>query len=520
MQLETSHGAVWHRVSFEYDANGNETMVRVQDGASVDDQAWFVYDSSDRLTEVVHGGVPQLMRLATHRPFGPIEQYRLGSELPWASVQKVFDQRDRLQLLTLTQPGQGAVLERSYEYLDGLNVTAWADGGRATSFEYDDLSRLVGAAEAGGATWSYTYDLMGNRLSETVTGAGAAAWAYQYVPNAASGNSPLLQQMVEAGGGQTMPVVHDDDGNVTGLLRQTDKATEPVVDLGYTGDMVLASHAEEGVETLFRYDADGYLVQAMRSDESPYQDARFVYDHRGRLLAILHPEPWPDANRFYVYGEGQPIGMVLGAPGSQVTYHAVADHMGTPILYYRDAGHLARPWYSPFGKLMEVDQVGGVSPPLDHRFPGQVDLTSSVSSWPISYNVHRWYLPDWGRYTQADPIGLDGGVSLFDYSSSNPVNLSDPTGLFTNTLRCFYWKAKCANRGTECAQIWRCEIGLMEIEDMVRFFERASGAAGRPISSQGQFLFWFCFETLNECRNAVRYCGTAAVKPPFSGKPN
>jgi RHS repeat-associated protein len=45
------------------------------------------------------------------------------------------------------------------------------------------------------------------------------------------------------------------------------------------------------------------------------------------------------------------------------------------------------------------------------------------------YNTHRWYEPQTGRYTQADPIGLRGGRNLLNYSGSRPLAFSDPLGL-------------------------------------------------------------------------------------------
>jgi hypothetical protein len=47
------------------------------------------------------------------------------------------------------------------------------------------------------------------------------------------------------------------------------------------------------------------------------------------------------------------------------------------------------------------------------------------------YNIFRWYRFGWGRYTQSDPIGLDGGWNLFAYANDNPVRAIDPLGLKT-----------------------------------------------------------------------------------------
>ena len=47
------------------------------------------------------------------------------------------------------------------------------------------------------------------------------------------------------------------------------------------------------------------------------------------------------------------------------------------------------------------------------------------------YNIFRWYRVGWGRYSQADPIGLDGGLNLYGYGLQSPLNAVDPLGLKT-----------------------------------------------------------------------------------------
>lgn len=46
-----------------------------------------------------------------------------------------------------------------------------------------------------------------------------------------------------------------------------------------------------------------------------------------------------------------------------------------------------------------------------------------------SFNIFRWYKSSWGRYTQADPIGLNGGTNLYSYVSGNPLRYADRLGL-------------------------------------------------------------------------------------------
>jgi RHS repeat-associated protein len=46
----------------------------------------------------------------------------------------------------------------------------------------------------------------------------------------------------------------------------------------------------------------------------------------------------------------------------------------------------------------------------------------------LHYNTFRYYDPDIGRFTQPDPIGLAGGLNLYQYAP-NGLTWVDPTGL-------------------------------------------------------------------------------------------
>ena len=65
------------------------------------------------------------------------------------------------------------------------------------------------------------------------------------------------------------------------------------------------------------------------------------------------------------------------------------------------------------------------------RFPGQ----QFDSDTNLHYNQQRDYNPATGRYVQADPIGLGGGVNLYGYVGAAPTLAIDSNGLATYSCK-------------------------------------------------------------------------------------
>ncbi|MGC2634908.1 MAG: RHS repeat-associated core domain-containing protein [Candidatus Cybelea sp.] len=88
--------------------------------------------------------------------------------------------------------------------------------------------------------------------------------------------------------------------------------------------------------------------------------------------------------------------------------------------------------YEPFGAVYD-ERTSDVHQPL--RLPGQEAEEFSTSEGPNGasgryYNGFRWYRPDYGRYTQPDPIGFSANpYNLYAYANNNPIVYEDPLGL-------------------------------------------------------------------------------------------
>ena len=122
--------------------------------------------------------------------------------------------------------------------------------------------------------------------------------------------------------------------------------------------------------------------------------------------------------KWYTYGLGP--NDVLGqmnVPGA-TRATLVPDILGSVIASLdASSGALTKVGYLPYGKSASAGPFG---------FTGQrIDLDTG-----LYYYRARHYSPAWGRFLQADPSGYQGGIHLYAYVGNDPLNLTDPSGLF------------------------------------------------------------------------------------------
>jgi len=106
----------------------------------------------------------------------------------------------------------------------------------------------------------------------------------------------------------------------------------------------------------------------------------------------------------------------------QDRYAIITDHLGSPIAMADESGN--RVWaaeYNPYGQLRAWLGDRQACP---FRFPGQYEDAETG----LYYNRFRYYDPAAGQYTAQDPIGLAGGLRLYEYAADVLIS-GDPLGL-------------------------------------------------------------------------------------------
>jgi RHS repeat-associated protein len=170
----------------------------------------------------------------------------------------------------------------------------------------------------------------------------------------------------------------------------------------------------------------------------------YFYDEDGTLIADTltggATTSWGQSAR-YVYLPTASGPMPVAAIYGTKHYAIQSDHLNTPRRLIQSDGQVAWQWaYSAFGeekptiaknRFANTDlnqSFGSTTVPavtFNLRYPGQYFDQESG----LHYNYHRSYSATTGKYTQSDPIGLDGGWNRFGYVGQNPLSFTDPLGL-------------------------------------------------------------------------------------------
>jgi len=343
-------------------------------------------------------------------PFGPASSWQWQMTSGLVPHERFYDQYGRVVRYRLGDVFRDVTYDAadrivSYTHLLASNGTAQPVLNQ--SFGYDENDRLTSVTTAT-SSWSVAYDANGNRTNVSLNGSPSA-----YTTSATSNRLDSITNPARSFG-------YDSAGNTTS------DSTNYTATYGLTG--MLASLTKAGVTTSFSYDADNRRVRKVTSAGTS-STRIFVYDLDGQLLGEY--DQAGVALKEYVWLGSTPIAVFTADPNSASNppwvYFIHADHLDTPRLVMDQNGGRRWRWFAePFGVSAPEDNPDGIGAfTLNLRFPGQY----ADPETGLSYNYFRNYDNSIGRYTQSDPIGLDGGINTYAYVEGNPLSFIDPDGL-------------------------------------------------------------------------------------------
>jgi RHS repeat-associated protein len=431
-------------LGYAYDSNGNRNRVEYPGGV----RAFYTHDFADRelsLSLQDGAGAPQpIASDARYLASGPLTSLTLGNGL---QETRLFNARYHPTRILV--PGR---LDWQYTTDDVGNILTIADGLDAAgsrSFAYQDGQYFLTRGDGPWGNLAWTYDRIGNRLSETRDTVTAT---YGYLANTAGGRNPKLltvapplpaspdRYFYDPAGNQTYKATdteklrldYDAERRLSQLLFDTPEHAPSRAQMRYDGRSFL-----EHAESFFPVDAVApqFAVEATYSSEG-------VLHHRTSVSAPsagkARREGTVTSASAILYFAGRPVGLFdkqttipQGGPppvASRFLYLS-SDHLGSPALATDSGG--AALWsggFDPFGGDYAGSRAAGIFLVLPGQWvDGSWDNHQLESA--ILQNVHRWYEPPTGRYTRPDPI--EASTSRFAYVDGRPTSLMDPLGLLS-----------------------------------------------------------------------------------------
>nr|WP_322265758.1 RHS repeat-associated core domain-containing protein [Pseudomonas asiatica] len=258
---------------------------------------------------------------------------------------------------------------RSFSYAEGLMVTHSNALGLGCHYRWETLGdkpRVVEHWTSDGEHYHFRYDLDAR-----------TSWATDVLGRELEVQYNADHRVVASRdyGGERYAIELDEQGNMVGL------------DL------------PDGNRLAFKYDEYARLLE-----ETDPLGRKTTYEYH-HLTTLVTQVSYPDQ----VEGEEQKL------------YYFHTDQIGTPLEVTNSDGKIV--WQATYRSWGEIEQITVSRVEQNLRFQGQYyDVETG-----IHYNTFRYYDSQIGRFCTQDPIGLNGGLNLYQYFP-NPLSWIDPWG--------------------------------------------------------------------------------------------
>jgi RHS repeat-associated protein len=373
-------------VQYGYDAASNRTsMIDPQNLSTV-----YGYDVLNRLSTLAFNGQSPAFgfgydalsrRTSLTRPNGITTTYAYN---PASNLTSVLH-----KLGTTTLDGATYVVDN-----DG-NRTSRTDKRLDTTltYTYDPIYQLLTAKQGSTTKETYTYDLVGNRLSSL----GVSPYSY---------NSSNELTTLPSGS-----YTYDSNGNT---LTKPD-GTQFTWD--FENRLTKVVLPGTGGTVNFKYDPFGRRIQKSFVQGSTTTTTNYVYDGPNLLEEVDQ-----NGNVLARYTQGRRIDEPLAELRSGTNSYYEQDGVDSVTSLSNSAGALANTYtYDSFGR--STSSNGTITNSL--QYTGR-ELDAETG---LYFNRFRYYDSNVGRFLNEDPITFDGGVDFYRYLGNSPTGAVDSFGL-------------------------------------------------------------------------------------------
>jgi RHS repeat-associated protein len=297
-----------------------------------------------------------------------------------------------------------------------------------TKNQYNRFGMLVRQEATGASPEIMRYDGSGNMIyRERFDGVVAANRRNSYMIDSAAGAAHnQLERVTEAGGIEIpLNILYTPDG-----ARKWEKPD---------------GTAKDYRETYYYYDGLGRMAGSVERDDDDLNTVHHfpgscIYDPEGNLVVACN-------GGVYLSFEGQNVSGVLYNPQGHGWRFVHGPSIDDPLTgYHRLNGAEMIAYYVTDGQgriLAVADSSGERSSEFETTSGGRwrlaggaqnahsfnADRMSGADVPGLSFYRNRAYDQTTGRWTQEDPIGVAGGLNLYQFNGNNPVAYTDPFGL-------------------------------------------------------------------------------------------
>nr|WP_051096291.1 RHS repeat-associated core domain-containing protein [Streptomyces sulphureus] len=378
-----------------YHADGNVASYEDPGGTTT-----YTYDAANRLTELTAPGGKK----TTYRHNN--NDARTETAYPGGTKQAVtLDESNRPTHIKATS-GEGTLVDLTYSYTygngtDGTKIRTVKDAvaGTTRSHTYDSAGRFSFAKETkNGKTnnsWQYCYDTAGNLTSQGILEGCPRGTTYDY--NDAS--------QITAKNDDPTGWSHDKAGN--------ELAAAPTPETARTSN-TWSDFSQLTATTTGGTDYEGEYASTDNSERVRFGDTHF---HQGPIGLAATTTDEVDTG-FVREAQGTLNSMTRDGE----SYYYLTDATGNTVaMVDEDGKQTADYYYSPRGVTIAEENQGTSQP---YRFAGAYQDPTTMY-----HMAARYYDTRTGRYTQPDPSGQETNPYL--YAAGDPVNNTDPTGLYS-----------------------------------------------------------------------------------------
>ncbi|UCV03337.1 RHS repeat-associated core domain-containing protein [Dechloromonas denitrificans] len=290
---------------------------------------------------------------------------------------------------------------------------------------YDPLGRKQTAKDKVGAftqpvqTLAYGYDPLGNRISKT-DGSNVTAYLHDSV------NQLKEIRNGSATGPLVGALIYDEAGNLTqkcegGSVTATAATCSgsSVLGLQYNADNRLVQAVGNGANESYGYDDQGRRIRKTSNGSTTF------YLYNGADIVAEYENDWNKPKAFTTHGPNTDNPVVRYTRNTSGGYDK--------FFYHQDGQNSAVAVTDGNGTVVGTQMFDSWGNSLPGAKLGNVERYGYTGREPdatgLVYYRARYYDPAMARFSQRDPIGLQGGVNQYAYVGNNPINYIDPTGL-------------------------------------------------------------------------------------------